>query len=401
MLPAHEPIGPSLEGGRDLALVLSGGGVNAVLLELGFLQRLRDSALWPRIGWIYGTSAGALAGTMAALDRLDDLERFLLSLQPDETFRPHRLWQLPLTGLHDYALPATIAERLDRPETLARQLADAPIELVVVVTDMSTPAEPSGPHPFERTYSSRSTPPDVMGQAVLASAAISALVLPVRVGDTIGTDGGWVRNFPLGHAYDNPAIEGIIGFRYLARYPAASSEPLSRVRRRLEPFRAVPPVKALIAELAEAEERHARGEPAHLPEMIVRLMRVAIARNTELEERFAGERDRSLSELEALRRDVVSAARRSALPWRRRRVEAELEAVFAAASFPFAHDRALPTLIVRGEAGEHALEQSLRTGLQWDEAAKRALVERGRTLAADVLRRDSAGLSRDSRGTVG
>jgi len=329
---------------------------------------------------------------MAALDRLDDLERFMLSLQPDETFRPHRLWQLPLTGLHDYALPATIAERLGEPEALARQLAEAPIELVVVVTDVSTPAEPAGPHPFERTYSSRSTPADVMGQAVLASAAISALVLPMRVGDTIATDGGWVRNFPLGHAYDNPDIRGIVGFRYLARYPLASSEPLSRVRRRLEPFRAVPPVKALISELTEAEERHERGEPAHLPEMIVRLMRIAIARNTELEERFAHERDSSLSELDALRRNAIETARRHAPPWRRRKVAAELEARFRAADFPFAHDRALPTLIVRGSAGEHSLEQSLRTGLEWSEEPKRALVERGRQLASDALRqRDETG----------
>src|SRR5581483_1550862 len=81
---------------RDVAVVLSGGGMNGVLLELGFLQRLRRSSLWPRVGWIYGTSAGALAGTMAALDRLDDLEQFLLRLQPEEAFRPNRLWQLPL-----------------------------------------------------------------------------------------------------------------------------------------------------------------------------------------------------------------------------------------------------------------------------------------------------------------
>ena len=45
--------------------MLSGGAVNGVLMELGFLQRLRQSSLWPRVGWIYGTSAGALAGTAA------------------------------------------------------------------------------------------------------------------------------------------------------------------------------------------------------------------------------------------------------------------------------------------------------------------------------------------------
>jgi predicted acylesterase/phospholipase RssA len=80
----------------DAGVVLSGGGINGLLLELGFLKRIREGALWDRIGWIYGTSAGALAGTMAALDRLDDLQEFLLTLRPDEVFRPRRIWQLLL-----------------------------------------------------------------------------------------------------------------------------------------------------------------------------------------------------------------------------------------------------------------------------------------------------------------
>ena len=102
---------------RDVAIVLSGGGVNGVLLQLGFLKRLRSSELWPRIGCIYGTSAGALTGSMAALDRLDDLEEFTLGLQPRDVFAPQRLWQLPLNGLHHYALPrddGAAADRADR-----------------------------------------------------------------------------------------------------------------------------------------------------------------------------------------------------------------------------------------------------------------------------------------------
>ena len=74
---------PEPTGARDTAIVLSGGSVNGVLMELGFLQRVRETALWPRVGWIFGTSAGALCGCMAALDRLDDLERFLLELRPE------------------------------------------------------------------------------------------------------------------------------------------------------------------------------------------------------------------------------------------------------------------------------------------------------------------------------
>src|SRR5690348_741604 len=172
---------------RDVAVVLSGGAINGVLMELGFLKRLRESELWPRIGWIYGTSSGALSGTMAALDRLDELEEFLLLLQPEETFRPHSLWRLPLLGSHDYRLPDTVAERLGDVQEMARNLRDAPIELTVVATDVSESNEGNGQHAYELVHSSRTTPPETMAQAILASAAISALVLPRRVGDRIAT----------------------------------------------------------------------------------------------------------------------------------------------------------------------------------------------------------------------
>src|SRR6478672_1405976 len=107
---------------KDVAVVLSGGAVNGVLMELGFLQRLRESELWPRIGWFYGTSSGALSATMAALDRLDDLEEFMLRLQPEDTFRPHSLWRLPLLGSHDFRLPVTIDERLGGLTQMAHDL---------------------------------------------------------------------------------------------------------------------------------------------------------------------------------------------------------------------------------------------------------------------------------------
>lgn len=372
---------------RDVALVLSGGGMNAVLLELGFLKRLRESPLWPRIGWIYGTSAGALTGVMAALDRLDDLEEFCLGLQPDDTFRPHRLWQLPFAGLHDYALPATISERIEPAEQLVAALHESPVELFVCVTDVTSTEDSEADHAFERVYSSRTSEPLEMGAAVLASAAISALVLPVRVGDVIGTDGGWVRNFPLGHAYDNPDVHEIVGLRYISRHPKVGGENLSRLRRRLEPFRAVPPVRAIIGELQEAEARQERGEPAHLAEMIVRLMRISIARNTALEERYAAERDASVQEMDALRRDMTEIARRHALPGRRRRAAAAVEARFREASFPFRHNRALPTMIVRGDAGEHSLDPSFKTGLSWPEETKHAIIERGYRLTDEALAR--------------
>jgi hypothetical protein len=242
-------------------------------------------------------------------------------------------------------------------------------------------------HAFEQVYSSRTTEPSVMGAAVLASAAVSALVLPVRVGDVIGTDGGWVRNFPLGHAYDNPDVHEIVGLRYISRHPKVRGENLARLRRRLEPFRAVPPVRAIIGELQEAEARQERGEPAHLAEMIVRLMRISVARNTALEERYAAERNTSVQEMDALRRDMVEIVRRHAVPGLRRRAAAAVEARFSEASFPFRHNRALPTTIVRGDAGEHSLDPSLRTGLTWPEETKHAIIERGYQLADEALTR--------------
>ena len=185
-----------MEPRRDVGVVLSGGGVNGVLMELGFLQRLRESLLWPRVGAIFGASAGALTGSLAALDRLDELEAFMMKLQPEQTFRLNRLWRLPFLGLYDYALPKTIDDWFGSMSNLTADLTSAPIELVVVATDLTDDDDEPAESGFELVYSSWTTPYDVFAQAVLASAAVSALVLPLRVGDRIATDGAWVRNYP-------------------------------------------------------------------------------------------------------------------------------------------------------------------------------------------------------------
>lgn len=373
-------------GSRDVAIVLSGGGINGVLLELGFLKRLRESPLWARIGWIYGTSAGALAGTMAALDRLDDLERFLMELEPDDAFRLRPVWQMP-GGLHDYTLPTTIAERLIDPQALGEELSASPVELVVLATDVSGHLDIDERRTFELVYPSRSTPPETMARAILASAAVSGLVLPIVVDGVIATDGGWVRNFPLEHAYHNPSVASIVAFRYVASYRPTNVAFLGRVRERLDRFRAVPPVRALLAEIRLAEERAARGEPAHYGELIVRLMRVAIARNTVFEERLAGERETSVAELQSLRDDVVARAVAAAPPWRRRGLRRDLEERFASARFPFRHERHVPLLVVRGSPGEHALDPTFRSDAPWPLEHKRGLVERGYRLTDEALTR--------------
>jgi predicted acylesterase/phospholipase RssA len=238
---------------------------------------------------------------------------------------------------------------------------------------------------FELEYSSRTTDPDVMGRAILASAAISGLVLPVRLDGRIATDGGWVRNFPFEHAYRNPEVAAIAAFRYVASYPPTDAAFLERTRERLERFRAVPPVRALLAEVRLAQERASRGEPAHYGELIVRLMRVAFARNAVVEERIARERDVSVQELQRLREDVTAAALTAATPWRRKQLRAELEARFAAARFPFRHDRHVPALIVRGMAGGASLDPTFKSEIPWPTDRKHALVERGYVLTDRAL----------------
>ncbi len=359
---------------RDVSIVLSGGGMNGVLMELGFLLRLRISPLWERVGWIFGTSAGALVGAMATLDRLDDLERFLLDLRVEDTFRPHRLWQLPLLGLHDYRLPATVERELGDPRQLGAELAAATIELVVLTTDLSD--ENDGADGYEVAYSSRTTPPEELAQAIFASSAISALVLPLRVGGRIATDGSWVRNYPLGYAFDRPGTNLIVAFRYLPQYPHMTADGLAALRRRLERFGRVPPIRAFIAELRVAEERAGRGEPAHLGDMIVRLARVAVMRNTLLEERTADEKDQSIRELAALRADVLELAGDRA---------AGIDARFAAARFPFGGDRLLPRITVRASSEGISLDPGWRSQTPWTEADKRRLIVRGYELTDEAL----------------
>lgn len=369
---------------RDVAVVLSGGAVNGVLMELGFLKRLRESELWPRVGWIYGTSSGALSGTMAALDRLDELEEFMLLLQPEETFRPHSLWRLPLLGSHDYRLPETVAERIGDLVTLARDLARSPIEVTVFATDVTDDVHGAGQHAYELEYSSKTTGAETMAQAILASAAVSALVLPRPVGDRIATDGAWVRNYPLGPAYRQPGVELIVSFRYLPNYPRIGTEGLARLRRRLERFPRIPPVKALLGELREAEERGTRGEPAHWPDMIVRLMRVAIQQNTVLEERMARDKDEALAALEQLRLDIHAIVEQEG-GRRGGRVARAVDERFASARFPFLGDRVIPRIAVQSSAGEVSLETGLRHPRPWTEEEKLALIERGYRLLDDML----------------
>ena len=204
-----------------------------------------------------------------------------------------------------------------------------------------------------------------MGRAILASAAISGLVLPITA-RRADRDRRWLgAELPVRARVPQPGRRGDRRVPLRGELPADDAAYLERTRERLERFRAVPPVRALLAEVRLAQERAARGEPAHYGELIVRLMRVAFARNAVVEERIAHERDTSVDELRRLQEDVTAAAVAAAAPWRRRRLRAELDARFAAARFPFRHDRHVPALIVRGTAGDVGLDPTFKSEIPW------------------------------------
>jgi hypothetical protein len=174
----------------------------------------------------------------------------------------------------------------------------------------------------------------------------------------------------------------VVAFRHIPRYAHLGAEPLLRLRRRLQRFRAVPPIRSLIAQLDEAEARERRGEPVHFGDMLVRLMRVAIQRNTALEERLAAERDAACRELESLREDLIRVAREHARPGRRDRAARAVEERFARSPLP----RGVPQIIVRGSGGHDSLELGFRSSSEWSERAKRALIARGWSAADAEVR---------------
>jgi predicted acylesterase/phospholipase RssA len=257
---------------------------------------------------------------------------------------------------------------------LAQELARAEAEVVVVVTDITRWEDPDriGERGlFEQAYSSRETAPVEMAQAVLASAAISALTLPLVVGDRVATDGGWVRNFPLGYAYERPDVQQIVAFRYQGRYPVIGLGALRDIAARLRRYSRLPAARALMRELEEAAEREARGQPAHIVDTFSRLSRVTMIRNTELEELVAQWREQSIRALSSLRHDVLDLAEDD--PALRRRIDER----FGRAEFPFRHDRLIERITVAGTVPGISLDPGFRNPREWTVEAKRALIDGG------------------------
>jgi predicted acylesterase/phospholipase RssA len=381
------PDNETIQGPRpDTAVVLSGGSINGIFLQLGFLQALRESELWSRIGWVYGTSAGALSGWATALDALDDHEGFLMQLQPEDVFAAHDLWRLPFVGLHRYALPETVAERLGDPVELARRLQEGTRELTVVTTDVGLSADSAvQADPFERAFSSREETAQTLADAIFASAAISTFVLPLRIGESVYADGGWVRNFPLSYAYHEPRATAIVGCRYCPSPAGSPGRGLHSWHERMSRLARIRVARGVTAELRDAVERHERGEPTHLVDTIARLSHIAIYRNSGLEVQLADERDRSLLALDGMRAQMRAAIESSTRGRRRTELLRALDHAFDSADFPFLRSRVVPRLVVDVATPDGTRLDITRRPSTWSDDDKLALAAHGRRLTEEAL----------------
>ena len=91
--------------------------------------------------------------------------------------------------------------------------------MTVFATDVSNDAHGEGAHAYELAYSSRTTPPETMAQAILASAAVSALVLPRPSATGSRPTARGCATSRSGTRTTRPGVELIVSFRYLPTYP--------------------------------------------------------------------------------------------------------------------------------------------------------------------------------------
>jgi len=182
---------------RPLAFVLS-GGASLGAIQVGMLRALYERGIAPDL--IVGTSAGALNGAFIAarpqtVRTADELGEVWRGLRRRQVFPAN-----PLTGLlgfigsRAHLVPDSGLRRLLGRHLEGERLEDMPRPLHVVAVDVITGQELR-----------LSAGPAV--DAVMASAAIPAVLPPVRWEDRELMDGGVANNTPISHAVELGAGE--------------------------------------------------------------------------------------------------------------------------------------------------------------------------------------------------
>ena len=201
-----------------------------------------------------------------------------------------------------------------------------------------------------------------MGRAILASAAISGLVLPIELDGRIATDGGWVRNFPFDAAYRNPEVAAIAAS---SLRPELSADDVRLPRADARASRAIPRRSTRPG----AARRGAARAGARVTRRACALRRADRPTHARRVRPKRGRRGAHRQRARHVRGRAPQAQGRRARSGCRRgttlaaaSLRAELEARFAAARFPFRHDRHVPAVIVRATSGDANLDASFKSG---------------------------------------
>lgn len=171
------------------AFVLSGGG-SLGSVQAGMLLGLFEAGIAP--DFIVGTSVGAVNGAWVAarpdVAGIRELADIWCSLSRRDVFPAHlSTGLLGLFGLGRSLAPDTGLRRVLKRHLQFRMLEDAPTPFYCVATDLL-----SGEDVLLSTGDA--------ADAIAASAAIPAILPPVRIDGRDLIDGGVVNNTPLSHA---------------------------------------------------------------------------------------------------------------------------------------------------------------------------------------------------------
>lgn len=354
---------------RRTALVLSGGFLERGLQQVGFLKAIQDSSLHEEVGIIIGTSVGALNGALAALGELELLDRVWMALQPDLILRRRSPIEIPFSWSFNESLLVQFLEQQLGVSLLqiAHRLQESPIEFIAISNSLVEQfAEDNGEdngrrkknrlRMFERNYSSRHDPPEVIVEAVLASSSIPFMLPPGRVRGELNTDGAWLANLPLTYAYDYPFVERIVAFWSPPEVGPIEEEDFWKYlvpwAKKLRFLRRAPLMGRTIRALRSAVERGEKGEGIFLWNLLERLAFIQMRQHDEREIAIAKEKSMDVASLEKLYRMLIDLVDANECLDETAKAEFKraVSQKFQQAQFSFKHDKPIVPIIVTADS---------------------------------------------------
>ncbi|MDT8393257.1 MAG: patatin-like phospholipase family protein [Bacteroidales bacterium] len=164
--------------GKQVSLVLSGGGARGIA-HIGAIEELERSGY--EIVSIAGTSMGALVGGVYALNKLDELKQWLLTL---DRFRVFALIDFTFSS-HGLIKGDKVLSRMKEfiPD---EKIEDLPIPYRAIAVNLINKEEIV----FDQGS---------IFDAIRASISIPSVITPVKMKNSLLVDGGVLNNIPIQH----------------------------------------------------------------------------------------------------------------------------------------------------------------------------------------------------------